>query len=185
MRRTVLLAAIAVALGIFLGGTGTGSAAPPTPASETPPPQAPSPKATLVPLTVVEGPSKQGDVSDVSIENIVYGDCGYAWTFLYNTGGNDNIGLIAYGAHSTKGNIVKVSWETHLRKGYFGTLLLYWSGTDWRWPWQGPTWSKSHYFDISPWGDGRYTGNLWYLDVWTALGYRCVGLSPYDYWYIS
>lgn len=174
MRRLLVLLASAAAVPLLLLGSGTASADPPTPA--------PPAKATLVPLTVVEGPSGGGDVS---IENTVYGDCGYAWTYLYNTGGYDNIGLIDYGAHSTRGNIVRVSWETHLHQGYFGTLLLYWSGTDWRWPWQGSTWSKSHYFDISPWGEGWYTGDLFYLDVWTVLGYHCVGLWPYDYWYIS
>jgi hypothetical protein len=182
MRGRVLLAAVALALGVVLGGTGTASADLPTPGPKTPPTPAPPTKATLVPLTVVEGPSDRGDVST---ENIVYGDCGYAWTFLYNTGGNDDKGLIDYGARSTLGNIVRVSWETHLHQGYFGTLLLRRSGTEWRWPWEGSTWSKSHYFDISPWGDGYYTGDLWYLDVWTALGYHCVGLWPYDYWYIS
>lgn len=137
----------------------------------------------LVPLTVVDGPV--GDEGEVSIQNTVYGNCGYAWTYLFDTGGNDNKGLIDYGAHSTLGNIVRVSWETHLHQGYFGTLLLFWSGTDWRWPWEGATWSKSYEFDISPWGDGWYSADLWYLDVWTVLGYHCVGLWPFDYWYIS
>lgn len=70
------------------------------------------------------------------------------------------MGLIDYGAHSTQGNIVRVSWETHLRQGFFGTPLPTWSGTDWRWPWQGSTLSRSNYFDISPWGAGWYTGDL-------------------------
>lgn len=182
MSRKVLMVAIALALASFCGAPARAWAQLPTPGPKTLPPPAIPMKVTLVPLTVVEGPSDEGEVST---ENIVYGNCGYAWTFLYDTGGNDDKGLIDYGARSTLGNIVRVSWETHLHWGYFGTLLLRWSGTEWRWPWEGSTWSKSYYFDISPWGDGLYTADLWYLDVWTAWGYHCVGLWPFDYEYIT
>ena len=168
--------------GVVLWGTGTGMGTPTHTRAKDAASASDTNESTLVPLTVVEGPSDEGHVST---ENTVIGDCGYAWTYLVDVGGNDDIGFITYGARSTLGNIVRVSWETHLHWGYFGTLPLRWSGTEWRWPWQGSTWSKSYYFDISPWGDGLYTADLWYLDVWTAWGYHCVGLWPFDYEYIT
>lgn len=159
-RGALLLVAMALVMLMAAPVAASGQSASPSPGSE---PQ-------VVGLTVVSGPNGK-----VSPENVIYGNCGYAWMYLFNNFVGDEMGTADYGAHSSKGAIVHVSFMWYLQKG--GKWLNSWSGNEWPW---SPDWTKWQDIDISSWGAGTYTATLSTLDVWTDEGYHCTGLVPWD-----
>jgi hypothetical protein len=111
-------------------------------------------------------------------DNTVYGDCGDSWIYLIEPPNYYNKATAIYGADSTQGPIIQVSWTWNL-SNWLGSLNN-WSGS--AWPWNS-SWSTSTTFDFSQWGSGFYTATLTGLTVWTPLG-PCWGLVPSDTEYL-